>query len=395
MPQNQQGVASTLNTYFNSGGALPPSFVALYRLTGSNLSNALGSLTGEAATGTQQVAFESTRQFLDVMLDPTVVGRSERSSVQAPALAFAPDRALPESVGRAYASVLKPPASAAPAGGEPPWTSWASAFGGYNRLAGDPTGAGTQALSARIAGVAASLDYSLSPETILGVALAGGGTNWGLSQGLGTGRCHFFQAGTYASTRSGPAYLSSAFGFANHWASTARFVAFGDHLAGSFAGQSYGGRVEGGYHLAAPEGFTPYAAAQAQGFVMPAYTETGASGGFGLSYKGRTATDTRVEVGARLDHAVALDAAAVLALRARLAFAQDWVSNPTLAAGFATLPGTGFMVAGAKPVTNAALVSGGVELHLRDGVTIGARFDGEFASRASVYAGTGLVRFTW
>ena len=81
---------------------------------------------------------------------------------------------------------------------------------------------------------------------------------------------------------------------------------------------------------------------------------------------------------------------AALALRARLAWAHDWVSDPTLAATFETVPGAGFTVAGAKPVANAALISSGAELHLADGATIGARFDGEFASRASIYAGTAI-----
>jgi uncharacterized protein with beta-barrel porin domain len=82
-------------------------------------------------------------------------------------------------------------------------------------------------------------------------------------------------------------------------------------------------------------------------------------------------------------------------LRARLAWAHDWVSNPTLAATFAALPGAGFFVVGAKPVTNAALVSGGVELRLAEGLTVGAKFDGEFASHASLYVGTGILRFSW
>jgi hypothetical protein len=177
---NPRRVADALDTYFNNGGVLPPKFVDLFGLTGSNLSNALGSVSGEAATGVQQVAFQSMRQFLDLMLDPTVVGRNERAGAYAPALAFAPERApLPQDIARAYASVLKSPAPIAPAASERLWTSWASSFGGHNRIGGDLAGAGTHDLSARVAGVAAGFDYSVSHETILGFALAGGGTNLG------------------------------------------------------------------------------------------------------------------------------------------------------------------------------------------------------------------------
>jgi hypothetical protein len=41
--------------------------------------------------------------------------------------------------------------------------------------------------AARTAGVAAGVDYKLSSDALLGFALAGRGTSWALSQGLGGG----------------------------------------------------------------------------------------------------------------------------------------------------------------------------------------------------------------
>ena len=35
------------------------------------------------------------------------------------------------------------------------------------------------------------------------------------------------------------------------------------------------------------------------------------------------------------------------------------------------------------------------ELRLTNGVTLLAKFDGEFSNRARTYAGTGTVRYTW
>jgi outer membrane autotransporter protein len=119
-------------------------------------------------------------------------------------------------------------------------------------------------LSARTVGGAAGLDYHLTPDTVLGFALAGGGTNWNLSQGLGSGKSDAFQAGLYGTTRWGPTYLAAAFAFTNHWMSTDR-TAVGDHLTADFNAQSYGGRLEGGYRFATLYGaFAPYAAIQAQ-----------------------------------------------------------------------------------------------------------------------------------
>ena len=55
-----------------------------------------------------------------------------------------------------------------------------------------------------------------SPDTLLGFAVAGAGTNWDLAQGLGTGRSDAFMAGVHGTTHDGPAYLTGAFGFADH-----------------------------------------------------------------------------------------------------------------------------------------------------------------------------------
>jgi uncharacterized protein with beta-barrel porin domain len=73
------------------------------------------------------------------------------------------------------------------------WATWVGAFGGGNHTAGDLAVIGSHDLSARTVGVAAGLDYHLTPDTVLGFALAGGGTNWNLSQGLGSGKSDAFQ----------------------------------------------------------------------------------------------------------------------------------------------------------------------------------------------------------
>jgi autotransporter-associated beta strand protein len=392
---NQVNAGRAIDNFFNNGGALPPTFVSLYGLTGSNLTNALDQLSGEPATGAQKVAFQLTDQFLNVMLDPFIDGRSGIGGADHPALGFAPERdPLPRDIALAYANVLKAPAPAPVY--EPRWTAWGGAYGGANRTSGDVAVLGSHDLSARTVGFAAGLDYRYTPDTVLGFALAGGGTNWSLSQALGGGKSDAFQAGVYGATKSGPAYLAAAFAFANHWMSTDRF-AVGDHLTANFTAQSYGGRLEGGYRFTTwYGGVTPYAAIQAQSFHTPGYTETDAfANGFALAFGSRDATDTRSELGARFDRVLAVYSNAALALRGRVAWAHDWVSDPTLMPVFQALPGASFIVNGATPAKNSALTSAGAELRLANGVALLAKFDGEFASHSSTYAGTGTLRYRW
>src|SRR5262249_44965984 len=186
----------------------------------------------------------------------------------------------------------------------PRWSAWGAAFGGYNRTSGDPAVAGTHDLAARAGGFAAGMDYRVAPDTVVGFALAGAGTEWTLAQGLGGGRGDAFQAGVYGATRMGAAYLAGSLAFAEHWMSTDRFAAFGNHLAASFNAQSFGARLEGGYRFASPFGpfigaLTPYGALQAQTFHTPTYTEADLNGGgFGLTYDARNASDVRSELGA-------------------------------------------------------------------------------------------------
>jgi len=273
---NQCNVANALNAFFNNGGALPPNFVTIFGLTGANLANALTLLSGEAATEAQQVGFQLTNQFLGIMLDPFVDGRSE---VNGRAIGFAPERE--DDIALAYAKILKEPPK--PPSFEQRWSVWGAGYGGSNRTTGDPAVVGSHDLSAATAGGAAGLDYRLAPGTVVGFALAGGGTNWSLAQGIGGGKSDAFQAGVYGTARSGPAYLAAALTYTNHWMSTDRFAFAGDHLSASFNAQSFGGRVEGGYRFATIYGgLTPYAAIQAQSFtrrlIMRATSPAAASG---------------------------------------------------------------------------------------------------------------------
>ena len=84
-----------------------------------------------------------------------------------------------------------------------------------------------------------------------------------------------------------------------------------------------------------------------------------------------------------------------LVLRGRLAWAHDWVSNPSLGAVFQALPGSSFTVNGAAPPQNSALTTAGAELHLTANWSLIAKFDGEFAATAQTYAGTGTLKYSW
>jgi uncharacterized protein with beta-barrel porin domain len=400
---NQRAVGNALEASYSTGFTGQQ---ALFygNILASPTTNVLTQLSGESNAGAGQIAaFQLTNQFLLLMLNPFGQDRGGfGAAASGPAggliSRFAPEREPAPATAQAYAAVT--PTGRAATYWTPRWNVWASAFGGANNTNGDPAGAGTHSFAARSGGIAAGLDYKVTPDTLIGFALSGGDTTWGLAQGLGGGHSDAFQAGLYGAQRFGTAYLSGAMAFANYWTATSRGVAVAstDTLNASFDAQSWAGRAEAGYTLAwAPINLTPYAAVQAQSFYSPSFSEASSSGSnlYGLTYASHTGSVTRAELGSWLSNNYLLAGGAEAVLFGRAAWAHDWQNNLQAAATFLTLPTASFIVNGAKPASELAVVTAGTELRLAQGISLMGKFDGEFGQGTSTYTGTARVRYVW
>ncbi len=177
---NQIAIANTLDNFIAAGGVLPPAFLNLLTtLSPSALAAALTQLSGEAATGAPPAGIQAMNLFLSLVLSPF----DDREVTTRP-----PDQGP---------LVYKPSLYKAPVGfaaPDPrPWRTWVAAYGGESTTEGDVF-AGTHERSVDTYGVALGLDYSVTPTTV-GFALAGGGANFGLSDGLGGGNSDLFRGG--------------------------------------------------------------------------------------------------------------------------------------------------------------------------------------------------------
>jgi uncharacterized protein with beta-barrel porin domain len=396
---NQQNVLNGINNAILSNQTLPPQFQNLANLSGSGLLNALTQSDGEAGAGFLQGAFQAGNSFLNLLVNAFLDGRFDNGGGFGAAMGFAAEDqpALPQAA-LAFASAMPVKAPIAPAG-PAPYRFWGSAYGGAESVDGNSV-IGSHNTTSHVFSFAAGVDYRVAPATTLGFALAGGGTSWGLDAGLGGGRSDMFQAGAYASHRWDAAYLSAALAYNFHDVTTDRTdtVAGVDHLTASFQAHGIGARIEGGWRYATPWlGVTPYAAAQVQSIFLPAYGESATSGSsqFALNYAAQTATATRGELGVWLDKSRLLDNGALLTLYGRAAWAHDHGDTPAASAIFQALPGSNFVVNGAAPAPDSALVTAGAQYRMLNGWSFLAKFDGEFSSTTSVYAGTGMVKKTW
>ena len=104
-----------------------------------------------------------------------------------------------------------------------------------------------------IYGTAVGVDYRLSPNTLAGFALAGGGTNFSVNT-LGYGRSDLFQAGAFVRHNVGAAYITGALAYGWQDITTDRIVTVAglDHLRAEFNANAWSGRIEGGYRFVAP-----------------------------------------------------------------------------------------------------------------------------------------------
>lgn len=399
LPSNQQAVANALSNSFNSNGGIP-------LLYGSLTPAALTQASGESATGSLQTTFNAMGQFLGLLTDPFMSRGGGVAGATAPtgyadedgeqASAYASSKRLAHERD-AYAMFTKAPLAKVY---EPRWSVWAAGFGGSQSTDGNTLVVSNNTTSS-IYGTAVGADYLLSPTTIAGFALAGGGTSFSVVN-AGSGRSDLFQAGAYFRHKEGPAYVSAALAYGWQDITTNRTVTIAglDQLRAEFNANAWSGRVEGGYRFVAPVaggvGITPYAAGQFTTFELPSYAESVVTGtpNFALAYGAQSITDARSELGIRSDKSFAVQNG-VLTLRGRLAWAHDFDPSRAIAATFQALPGASFVVNGAAQASESALTTASVEMKWINGWSAAATFEGEFSDVTRSYAGKGVVRYAW
>jgi autotransporter-associated beta strand protein len=389
---NQKAVGNALTGFFDTNDGIPLVYGALS-------SNGLTQASGEIGTGAQQATFDAMNLFTSLLTDPFTAHNGATGGAPG-ATGFADDEqasAYPARRRDAFAMLTK----AQPPTFEQRWRVWGAGFGGAQSTDGN-TGTGSDDTTSRIFGTAVGADYLISPRTVAGFALAGGGTSFSVAGGLGGGRSDLFQAGAYVRHVKGPAYVAAALAYGWQDVTTDRNVTIAgvDHLRAEFNANAWSGRLEGGYRLVAPWtagiGITPYAAGQVTTFNLPAYAEQVISGAntFALAYGARSLTDTRSEFGLRTDKSFAV-AGGILTLRGRLAWAHDFNPDRAIAATFQALPGASFVVSGAAEARDSALTTASAEMQWINGWSAAATFEGEFSNVTRSYAGKGVLRHAW
>ena len=164
----------------------------------------LTQASGELATGSQQATFDAMNLFLGLLTDPFIAGRNGGVAPGGGATPYRRDeRRSAPTPRRTRMRRTTPSRRFADQGRGRAQRSVRSALErvgrGLSAAAANTNGnavLGSNTATARAFGFAAGADYRISPATLAGFALAGGGTNFSVN-GFGTGRSDLFQAGAF------------------------------------------------------------------------------------------------------------------------------------------------------------------------------------------------------
>ena len=391
--QNQFAVAGGLTQAGVQSGGKGRVLTALNQLTVAQARAAFDGLSGEGITASQNIAQRSAELFTSTIFDQTTFyGNGTANSIT---LTAPPLRELADLPSRAVAPVFVAP--------QRTWRAWATGYGGTEDIHGNGV-IGSASQQNTIYGGTLGVDDQIAPNYLFGVAV--GGSN---------GDFRVADRGTFGSTTGGHvaiydlATFGSFYGASSHlvllfhqphdtrhrrlrrtWQRDrarqfrlARVPARGSSSADIVAG--YGGIL------------TPFVALELADLRSNGFAETAVTGPglFGLAVNGQSAASAPAFVGARLQRVTEIGGGMVLSPTLQAAYVHEFAPYRSQVATLADLPGSTFLVDGARPGRNAAQVKAGAELALGPTTALFVNFDGEFSGVDQLYAGKGGFRVVW
>jgi outer membrane autotransporter protein len=262
--------------------------------------------------------------------------------------------------------------------GGPSWAMWGQAFGGH---ASQDERDDVPGYSANYGGLLLGLDKAISENWRVGGVFTYSNTLVDDSDDAAgdSTRVNAYGLIGYASYAGKPWYVNLSGGVVQQQYDTSRlidFTGFSSNATGSFSGQQYVARVEGGYPLAlGAMTFTPLANLMYSYLHQEGYTESGGNGA-ALSVDATHATSVKSGLGFKLEQGFATRYGDVVPdLQLQWIHEYDHTQQVT-GAGYAVDPSqTAFTTVGATPVSDVADVSIGVTLLRASNLSLTLRYE--------------------
>jgi uncharacterized protein with beta-barrel porin domain len=380
---DQLSVGRALDWAFNAGPGLS-AMPGLFTLTSAQLPSALATLSGDSASVQQSTAFQAGGQFA-TLLSARPATRKTEELAQAPC-ASASDNDCESTSG---------------------WGFWANAFGGAQWLNADSS-TGAPASQSNIGGGAFGADYRAGPDTLVGVAVGLSGTTYWMPSSGATGRATGVHIGVYGAQTWNGFYANAAIAYSIFNNNQTRFITgIGNSETEQSSGTAnqLGGRLEVGHPfnlgevLGGQVAATPFLALQPQQLWSPfmvesSFSQAGGSGSYGLTYQSRSTFSLPLSLGGELDGRTEI-AGKPLNAWVRAAWVHEFLTDRSVVAGFNVLPGTSFLVDGARAASDAARIALGLKYAVGSQTSLFADGNVELSGRGQSLAGTIGLRYAW
>jgi autotransporter-associated beta strand protein len=379
---NTLRAAKAIDTAVAGGAVVNSGFNTLFGLSGSALGSAMTQIAGDTSADAAQAASQAFAPFVSMLMAQGAGGSDTLTASN-----FAPDGA--------YGDPAAPKPAQAETGG---MRAWGAIYGGHTGIAAD-TLTGAQSLKTGNAGFAGGIEIQASEKIRLGAAVGFGHNSF--NAGNGRGASDDVMLGIYGTADIlDRGYVAGALAYGWHDIDTLRTIAISgtDRLQAQFDAQDVGGRIESGWRLSLDDASraVPFAAFAWNNFQAPAYGETAQSGSanFALSYAAHDSDFGHSELGMKLGHDMAIGGNSAKT-EITAAWAHELFGAPFALASFQALPGSNFLVQGARVARDTALLGAGVEVRTPSGFAYGARIDSRLGGGTTALAGTANLAFNW
>jgi len=284
-------------------------------------------------------------------------------------------------------------------GGSPksgPNATWGYVTGSADTVHGDGNAHG---FDQHAGGVVFGGERDLGANTRLGAAFDYSHSDFSL-QGLDqNGALDTVAGGVYGRQDFGDLFLDAAASVGWETGKSTRTIAFTGvdrRATGSFDGASVGGLISFGDRIHGPDGLLiePSISIIGSSVRQGGFTESGATGA-DLAVDSQTQGTAEALVGARFSKSFPM-ASGKLSLDGRLDWAHELsTETPTIGESFAAAAGTHFVVAGADPGKDFAVIGAGLTYSASSRLSVFVRYNGAMSSQQSDQAGTLGVKYSW
>ena len=385
-------------------------FTALNQLTVPQARAAFDTLSGEGYSAAQNLGFKSGELFTSSIFDQTTLygtGQSGNSITLCDRLPGYLHFGLNDNQCAPIRELADLPSSKAqpvmPFVPLRSWRAWATGYGGVDDIHGNafPTGSASQ--NNTLYGGALGVDYQLTPNYLVGIAVGGTDGTFRVADRGTFGSTTGGQIAFYDLATFGNFYGASSTSFAYYANRGTRYVnGFGglgsETEHGDFNSHEFRSRLEFGRHFLGFGGvLTPFVALEVADLRSNGFTEnsvTGA-GNFILNESGQSQASVPAFVGARLQRVTDIGGGMILSPTLQAAYVHEFAPYRQEYGQLVSLPGSSFLVDGARPSRNAAQVKAGAELAIGPHTSIYANFEGEFSGLEQFYGGKGGIRYVW